>query len=123
MVKARSANLAALDGGGVRGGDLAPLLLDLQQHRQEHNPNGQHEEGPQAHTSGPYRWVRHPLYSVGSMFFASLSVLTANWFMALGTFSILLMLLVRLPKEKQKLMKRFGDEYREVYEAHRSLFP
>ena len=47
------------------------------------------------------------------MFFASLSVLTANRFMALGTFSILLMLLVRLPKEKQKLMERFGDEYRE----------
>src|SRR5829696_5716391 len=80
MVKARSANLAALDGGGVRGGGLAPLLLDLQQHRQEHNPNGQHEEGPRAHTRAPYRWVRHPLYSVGSMFFASLSVLTANWF-------------------------------------------
>ena len=123
MVKARSANLAALDGGGVRGGDLALLLLDLQQHRQEHNPNGQHEEGPRAHTSGPYRWVRHPLYSVGSMFFASLSVLPANWFMALATFSILLMLLVRLPKEKQKLMERFGDEYREYMKRTGRFFP
>ena len=71
----------------------------------------------------PYRWVRHPLYSVGSMFFASLSVLTANWFMALATFSILLMLLVRLPKEKQKLMERFGDEYREYMKRTGRFFP
>ncbi len=73
-------------------------------------------------TSGPYRWVRHPLYSMGTTFFVSLSVLAANWFMGLVSLSALLMLLARLPKEEAKLIERFGDEYREYNEAHRALF-
>ncbi len=74
-------------------------------------------------TSGPYRWVGHPLYSVGTTFFASLSVLAANWFMALSSFAVLLMLLVRLPKEEEKLIERFGDEYKEYMKRTGRFLP
>jgi protein-S-isoprenylcysteine O-methyltransferase Ste14 len=30
-------------------------------------------------TDGPYRWVRHPLYAVGTSFFMSLDIVAANW--------------------------------------------
>ena len=74
-------------------------------------------------TSGPYRWVRHPLYSVGTSFFVSLSLVAANWFMGLASLLALAMLLVRLPKEEEKLIERFGDEYREYMKRTGRLLP
>ena len=63
--------------------------------------------------NGPYRWVRHPLYTAGFIYFIGLSLLSANWFiflLILLTFAILLM---RTPIEEAKLIERFGDEYRQ----------
>lgn len=74
-------------------------------------------------TDGPYRWVRHPLYTVGITFFASLSLLAANWFMGLASVAGWLMLLLRLPKEEAKLIERFGDEYRRYMGRTGSLLP
>ena len=74
-------------------------------------------------TSGPYRWVRHPLYTTGSLFFVSLSLLAANWFTGLTSISVLVMLLVRLPKEEAKLIEQFGDEYREYMRQTGRLLP
>ena len=42
-----------------------------------------------------------------------MSLLAANWFMGLASLSVLMMLLIRLPKEEEKIIERFGDEYRE----------
>ena len=74
-------------------------------------------------TDGSCRWVRHPLYSVGTSFFVSLSLLAANWFMGLASFSLLVMLMVRLPKEEARLTERFGDEYRAYAEHTGCLVP
>ncbi len=74
-------------------------------------------------TGGPYRWVRHPLYTVGSSFFASLSLVAANWFMGLASVVVLVMLLVRLPKEEERLIERFGDEYRAYMKRTGRLLP
>src|SRR5215217_2402202 len=68
-------------------------------------------------TDGPYRWVRHPLYTVGTSFFTSLGIVAANWFVGL------VMLLIRLPKEEEKLIERFGDEYRAYMERTGRLLP
>ena len=68
-------------------------------------------------TSGPYRWVRHPLYTVGSSFFVSLGMMANNWFIAgLGVLAFVLMA-VRTPAEEANLIAKFGDEYR-VYMEH-----
>src|SRR5215211_7389990 len=74
-------------------------------------------------TGGPYRWVRHPLYTVGTPFFVSLGIVAANWFMGLASLSVLVMLLIRLPKEEEKLIERFGDEYRAYIERTGRLLP
>jgi protein-S-isoprenylcysteine O-methyltransferase Ste14 len=74
-------------------------------------------------TGGPYRWVRHPLYTVGNSFFVSLSLLAANWFMGLASLVVLVMLLIRLPKEEEKLIERFGDEYRSYMKRTGRLLP
>lgn len=64
-------------------------------------------------THGPYRWIRHPLYTFAFLFFAGLSLLAASWFMVLVLILGSPVLLLRTPIEEQRLIERFGDQYRE----------
>lgn len=63
-------------------------------------------------TSGPYRWVRHPLYTTGSTLFVSFGLMADNWFFAaLGILAFIAMA-IRTPKEEANLIDKFGNEYR-----------
>lgn len=64
-------------------------------------------------TTGPYRWVRHPLYTFGLTAWFAVSVMAANAFMAALILIGAVGLAVRTPKEEARLIERFGDEYRE----------
>ena len=64
-------------------------------------------------TSGPYRWVRHPLYTVGSSMFMSFGMMADNWFIALLGILTFILMAIRTPKEEANLIEKFGDEYRE----------
>jgi len=71
--------------------------------------------------SGPYRWVRHPLYTIGAALFIAYGMVADNWFIAaLGILAFLAMA-VRTPKEEANLIEKFGDEYRE-YMKHTGRF-
>lgn len=62
--------------------------------------------------TGPYRWVRHPFYVAFALAALANSLVTANWFI-FGTGVVVLALLVlRTNKEEEKLIERFGDDYR-----------
>ena len=63
------------------------------------------------------------MYSVGTSFFVSLSLLAANWFMGLASVAVLLTLLARLSEEEARLIERFGDEYREYMKHTGCLLP
>lgn len=64
-------------------------------------------------TRGPYKWVRHPLYTTGTAFFIAFGLMADNWFIILlGILSFILMA-IRTPKEEANLIDKFGDEYRE----------
>ena len=73
-------------------------------------------------THGPYRWVRHPLYSVGFLFAVALMVITALWWLA-GMILPLFVLLVRTTKEEAKLIETFGEEYRDYMKRTGRFFP
>ena len=62
---------------------------------------------------GPYRWVRHPLYSVGFFAFLGFSLLAANWFITLAILGGFTVLALRTPLEEARLLERFGAEYAE----------
>ncbi len=62
-------------------------------------------------THGPYRYVRHPLYSLGSLFVIAIMVITSLWWLA-GMVIPLVFLLWRTPIEEARLIETFGDEYR-----------
>ena len=72
-------------------------------------------------TSGPYRWIRHPLYTVGSTLFVSFGMMADNWFIAvLGVLSFIVMA-IRTPEEEARLIEKFGEEYRQ-YIKHTGRF-
>ena len=74
-------------------------------------------------TSGPYRWVRHPLYTVGSSFYISFGLVADNWFIiAMGIFAFIAMA-IRTPKEEANLIEKFGDEYRDYMKRTGRFFP
>jgi protein-S-isoprenylcysteine O-methyltransferase Ste14 len=63
-------------------------------------------------THGPYRWVRHPMYT--SLFLMGLGylLLTANWMVGgLMLVSVAVLVWVRVPREEAMLIERFGQEY------------
>lgn len=63
-------------------------------------------------THGPYRWVRHPFYNALALVILAFSLTAANWFLLLTGAVVLLLLVVRTRTEEEKLLARFGDEYR-----------
>lgn len=74
-------------------------------------------------TSGPYRWIRHPLYTVGSSLFLAFGLMADNWFiMLLGVLTFILMA-IRTPKEEANLIDKFGDEYREYMKRTGAFLP
>jgi protein-S-isoprenylcysteine O-methyltransferase Ste14 len=64
-------------------------------------------------TIGPYRWVRHPLYTIGSSMFISFGMMADNWYIALLGILAFIAMAIRTPKEEANLVEKFGDEYRE----------
>ena len=64
-------------------------------------------------TGGPYRWVRHPLYTIGSSMFISFGMMADNWHIALLGILAFIAMAIRTPKEEANLIEKFGDEYRE----------
>jgi protein-S-isoprenylcysteine O-methyltransferase Ste14 len=72
-------------------------------------------------THGPYRWVRHPFYDVVLLGVVSMSLLTANLLLALSGLTAFAMIVIRTRIEEEKLVERFGDQYR-AYMARTGRF-
>jgi protein-S-isoprenylcysteine O-methyltransferase Ste14 len=62
---------------------------------------------------GPYRWIRHPLYSSAALLVVALSLVAANWFFFVAGMALLCLLVVRTRTEEANLVARFGDSYRQ----------
>jgi len=64
-------------------------------------------------TGGPYRYLRHPLYTTWTLLFISMSMIADSWFLLLGSVVWFAFILMRLPREEAMLIERFGDDYRD----------
>ncbi len=74
-------------------------------------------------TSGPYRWIRHPMYVFGLIWFLAIVVLTASWFIAITGTAGFSFLLIRCQREEANLIEKFGDEYRAYMRRTGRFFP
>jgi protein-S-isoprenylcysteine O-methyltransferase Ste14 len=74
-------------------------------------------------TTGPYRWIRHPFYVAAGTGFLAVSLMTANWFVAITGGLAFALLVVRTAREEDKLIERFGDEYRQYMQKTGRFIP
>ena len=75
-------------------------------------------------TGGPYRWVRHPLYTTGLMLFLALGLMAGSWFVLLATVIAFAMLrLAVIPREEQALLAKFGEQYEAYMSRTGRLMP
>jgi protein-S-isoprenylcysteine O-methyltransferase Ste14 len=82
------------------------------------------KEDHQLVTSGPYRWVRHPLYVVGIGLFMSVGLMSANAFILGWTMVALISVrFVVVPREESALVAKFGDDYRRYQAKTGTLLP
>lgn len=62
--------------------------------------------------TGPYRFIRHPLYTFGSLFWLGLGLIMASWLVLLFAILAFSLMAWRTPREEAALVEKFGDEYR-----------
>lgn len=74
-------------------------------------------------TDGIYRYVRHPLYTVGSSLYISFALMADNWFIFLLAVLAFIAMAYRTPKEEANLIEKFGDEYREYMKRTGRFLP
>jgi len=82
------------------------------------------KEHHQLVTTGPYRWVRHPLYVVGIGLFSSVGLMAANAFILAWTVVALIAVrFVVVPREESALVAKFGEDYRRYQARTGALLP
>lgn len=74
-------------------------------------------------TNGPYRYVRHPMYTAGLTFMMALAVSTANWLVVLPMIAGTALLYAQIGREEAMLIERFGDDYHAYMKRTRRFLP
>lgn len=81
-------------------------------------------EGNTLVTTGPYRLVRHPMYSSSFVIDAGFALLSANWLVATTLLAGMAVLYaVRVNDEETLMLDAFGDEYRAYMDRTGRLAP
>ncbi len=81
------------------------------------------KEGHKLIRSGPYKYVRHPIYIgfLAAVFGSALAASTGDAF--IGFAIMLLSYLVKIHREEEFLSRQFGDEYLRFKQEVPALFP
>ena len=75
-------------------------------------------------THGPYRWLRHPMYTTLYLHELAILLLTANWLIG-GMFLLMQTIIIarRLKNEEALMVETFGDEYRSYMQQTGRFLP
>ncbi|MFX0123571.1 MAG: methyltransferase [Candidatus Hodarchaeota archaeon] len=74
-------------------------------------------------TTGPYRYVRHPMYSALITVGIGMSLLSANLYFGLPFFVTILVIIFRVKKEEEVMIKKFGEEYVQYIKRTKRFIP
>ena len=72
-------------------------------------------------TTGPYRWMRHPMYTAALILIVATTLLTANIVVAVCGIIMFALLAARSRVEERRLVEKFGNDYR-VYQRRTGRF-
>ena len=75
-------------------------------------------------TNGPYRFIRHPIYTAFLLILGSTLLISANWFIGLAWIGMtVLEIISRVGFEEALMLEYFGDQYREYMKRTGRLLP
>jgi len=75
-------------------------------------------------TDGPYRLVRHPMYTAFYVLHIAVFFLTANWFIGVTWLAgLTVIILLRVKREEAMLLARFGEQYSTYMERTGRFLP
>jgi protein-S-isoprenylcysteine O-methyltransferase Ste14 len=74
-------------------------------------------------TSGPYRYVRNPIYLGSFIFIIALALLAANGLLLAPALVLVMIIYRQIPNEEAMLLRRFGESYRRYCERTPRLMP
>lgn len=75
-------------------------------------------------TSGPYQYIRHPIYTAFVLILGSTLLISANWFIGLAWLGMtVLEVASRISFEESLMLEYFGDQYREYMKKTGRLLP
>jgi len=75
-------------------------------------------------TDGPYRWIRHPMYTAFYLLHLATFLLTANWFIGVSwTVGLTIIIALRVRREEAMMVNRFGEQYRLYMQQTGRFFP
>ena len=75
-------------------------------------------------TSGPYQFIRHPIYTAFILILGSALLISANWFIGLAWLGMtVLEVASRVDFEESLMLEYFGDQYRDYMKKTGRLLP
>jgi protein-S-isoprenylcysteine O-methyltransferase Ste14 len=74
-------------------------------------------------TSGPYRWMRHPMYTAALVLVIATTFLTASAIVGIGGVVMFALLAARSRIEERRLVEKFGDAYRDYQKRTGRFLP
>ena len=81
------------------------------------------KEGDTLVSSGPYRRVRHPMYTTIFLQELAAFLVSANWVIGLAGFGISVLSAARVGEEEALMVEEFGDQYRAYMERTGGFLP
>ena len=81
-------------------------------------------EGHSLVNTGPYRWIRHPMYTAFYILHIASFLLSANWFIGVTwTAGLTVIMLLRVKREEVMMIEAFGEHYRLYMEKTGRFLP
>jgi protein-S-isoprenylcysteine O-methyltransferase Ste14 len=75
-------------------------------------------------TGGPYRFIRHPIYTAFLLILGSMLLISANWLIGLTWIGMtVLEVSSRIAFEERLMLEYFGDQYRQYMKRTGKLIP
>ncbi|NNL15178.1 MAG: isoprenylcysteine carboxylmethyltransferase family protein [Flavobacteriaceae bacterium] len=74
-------------------------------------------------TTGPYKWIRNPMYLAVILFFLPIIIQNLNWLNTIVFVVLLVTLFFKVIREEEFLEERFGNAYREYKKRTKRLIP
>ncbi len=74
-------------------------------------------------TSGPYRYIRHPMYTALITVGIGIGLLSTSWYFLLPFIATGIVIALRTRREEEAMIEKFGDEYIQYTQGTGRFFP